>query len=155
MRTQEKVGVDGIVVEAIGLRGISAIPYRRHTRAPERCCKATQPGYTQIIATHNGSNFLLGNRKAWTTHVCHQSRLEKYEQFVEENVFVYIIRSDDLIHRVSLVQSAMSTTGMDTPVFGLWQIVAFHRPGIRGEMFLPRLLLPLDNSLPLKPRFLN
>jgi hypothetical protein len=155
MRTQQNVGVDGIAVEAIGLRGIAAIPYRRHTRAPERCCKATQPGYTQIVATHDGSNFLLGDRRAWTTHVCHQSRLETCEQFVEENVFVYIIRHDDLIHRVSLVQSALSTPAMDTPVFGLWQIVAFHRPGIRGEMFLPRLLLPLENNLPPKPRFLN
>lgn len=155
MRTQENVGVDGIAVEAIGLRGIAVIPYRRHTRAPERCCKATQSGYTQIIATHNGSNFLLGDRRAWTTHVCHQSRLETCEQYVEENVFVYIIRSDDLVHRVSLVQSALCTPGMDTPVFGLWQIVAFHRPGIRGEMFLPRLLLPLENNLPLKPRFLH
>jgi hypothetical protein len=155
MRSQQNVGVDGIIVEAIGLRGINAIPYRRHTRAPERCCKTTQPGYTQIVATHNGSNFLLGDRRAWTTHVCHQSRLETCEQHVEDNVFVYIIRSDDLIHRVSLVQSALSTPGMDAPVFGLWQIVAFHRPGIRGEMSLPRLLLPLEHNLPPKPRFLN
>lgn len=155
MRAQQNVGVDGIVVEAIGLRGITAIPYKRHTRAPESCCKTTQPGYTQIVATHNGSNFLLGDRRAWTTHVCHQSRLETCEQFVEENVFVYIIRSDDLVHRVSLVQSALSTPGMDTPVFGLWQIVAFHRPGIPGEMFLPRLLLPLNHSPPLKLRLLH
>jgi hypothetical protein len=155
MRTRENVGVDGIVVEAIGLRGIAATPYKRHTRAPERCCKSTQPGYTQIVATHNGSNFLLGERRAWTTHVCHQSRLETCEQFVEGNVFVYIIRSDDLIHRISLVQSALSTTGMEVPVFGLWQIVAFHRPGIRGEMFLPRLLQRLDYDQPKTPRLLH
>lgn len=155
MPVQKNTSVDSIAVEAIGLRGITATPYKRYSRAPEICCKTTQPGYTQIVTTHNGSNFLLGDRRAWTTYVCHQSRLDTCEQFVEDNVFIYIIRSDDLVHRVSLVQSALSTPGMDIPVFGLWQIIAFHRPGVRGEMLLPRLLLPLQEISSVQKRWLH
>ena len=61
---REKPGLDSIVIEAIGVRGVSATPYRRKTRAPERCCRGTSPGYTQIVTTHNGSNLLLGDRRA-------------------------------------------------------------------------------------------
>ncbi len=156
MRTQDTVkGVNHIVTEAIGIKGVAIIPQRRHTRAPETCCRFTMPGYTQIITAHNGDNVLLGDRRAWTTHICHQSRLETCEQHVEDNVFVYIVRGDDLVHRVNVVQTTFCTPGMDCPIFGLWQIVAFHRPGVRGEMYLPRLLLSLQEIRPIEKRWLH
>ena len=151
----EKRGINHIVTEVIGIKGVAVIPHRRHTRAPEACCRFTIPGYTRIVTVHNGNNFLLGERRAWTTHICHRARLETCEQHVEDNVFVYIVRSDDLVHRVNVVKSTMSTPGMEYPIFGLWQIVAFHRPGVRNEMFLPRLLLPLQEIRPIEKRWLH
>lgn len=137
-----------VVVHSAGLKGIHPFYKKQTTRAPEACCRQTMVGYTQIIISHDGTNPLFGERNAWVTHIAHKPRLEVCEHHIEGVAHVYLIRPDDLVTSLTLAQSEMCADGMEHPALGLWQIIAFHRPGTRGEMCLPRLLIPFDQIAP-------
>jgi len=142
-RLPDRSGPDAITVHQYGIRGVHVFHKRQiASRAPEPCCKGTIVGYTQCITMHDGNNPLLGERQAWVTHVAHKPKLTINEQHVVGNVHVYLIRPDDLITSITVAQSELCLEDTDRPTAGLWQIIAFHRPGIRGELYLPRLLVP-------------
>jgi hypothetical protein len=133
---------EAVIINMLGIRGVST--FHKHqpiTRAPEKCCRRTVVGYTQCLISHDGSNPLLG-RQAWVAHIAHKPSLTVCERHIEDHVYVYLIRPDDLITSITLAQSALQTEDMQNAIPGLWQIIAFHRPGVRGELYLPRLLVP-------------
>lgn len=135
-----------INVHCIGLKGVSAQSLNRENRAPEKCCRGTIPGYTQVIVGHDGNNPLLGERRGWVTHIARQSGMEVCEQFQEENVVVYVVGSEDRITDITLAICTLTTQGLEQPTYGLWQVISLRRPGRSEELYLPRLLIPLESK---------
>lgn len=141
--TSPCVATDKISVEADKVKGVRVLPRRLNGRAPEKCCRGTIPGYTQIVTAHDGTNHLVGERHGWVTHIAHQPRLTQPQHHEEDNVHIYLLSPRDVVVRVTIELCEMQIRGMDYPQQGIWQLVGFHRPGTSGLTVIPRLLVSI------------